>query len=350
MLREETVAEAPGKEQARIAVLGAGSWGTALAVLLAANGHSVRLWGRETALVAALRTARENTRYLPGIPLPEGVLPTDDLSAALAEAEIIVFAVPSGAVRAVAQEAASASTSDALLISAAKGLEEGTGLRMSQVLAEVMPEAEARTVVLSGPNLAVEVARSIPTASVAAAVNPEVARRTQRLFTGQPTPTFRVYTGHDVVGVELGGAIKNVIAIGAGVCDGIGYGDNSKAALMTRGLTEALRLGVAQGAEAATFLGLSGVGDLIATGASRLSRNYRVGFALGQGRALPAILAELGQVAEGVPTTRVLCGLARRSGVEMPLCMALHALLFENRPASEVIRELMLRPPKEEGF
>ncbi|HZP84899.1 MAG TPA: NAD(P)H-dependent glycerol-3-phosphate dehydrogenase [Chthonomonadaceae bacterium] len=343
-------AESSAERARTIAVLGAGSWGTALAALLAKNGHAVRLWARDPALARALREASENVRYLPGIPLPQAVTPTADLAAALTGAEVVVFAVPSGAMRQVAQEAALHLAPDALPVSAAKGLEERSGLRMSQVLAQAIPGTETRLVALSGPNLAVEVARGIPTASVAASTNPEAARAVQRLFTGQPSPTFRVYTGRDVVGVELGGAIKNVIAIGAGVCDGLGYGDNSKAALMTRGLTEILRLGVAQGAAAATFLGLSGVGDLIATGASRLSRNYRVGYALGQGRALPDILAELGQVAEGVPTTHVVCALAARSQVEMPLCGALYALLFEQRAAPDVIRELMLRPLKEEGF
>lgn len=336
------------RERARIAILGAGSWGTALAALLAANGHAIRLWARENALIATLRTARENERYLPGFPLPEQVFPTADIAEALSEAEVVVFAIPSGAVREVAQEAAPLLPADVLLLSAAKGLEDSTGLRMSQVLQEVITEASPRLVTLSGPNLAVEIARGAPTASVAASANPDAARAVQRLFTGQPNPTFRVYTGRDVIGVELGGAIKNVIAIGAGVCDGLGFGDNSKAALMTRGLNEAIRLGVAQGAEAQTFLGLSGVGDLIATGASRLSRNYRVGYALGKGRSLFDTLAELGQVAEGVPTTHALCELASRSQVEMPLCAALRAVLFDNRPAAEVIRELMLRPPKDE--
>jgi glycerol-3-phosphate dehydrogenase (NAD(P)+) len=335
-------------KNAPIAVLGAGSWGTALAALLAANGHTVRLWARDAALVATLAVLRENSRYLPGISLPDTITPTTEIGSALAGAEVVVFAVPSGAMREVAREASGSLPPAALLISAAKGLEEGTGLRMSQTLAEVVENAGARTVALSGPNLAVEVARGIPTASVAASANAEAAKATQRLFSGQDFPTFRIYTGRDVVGVELGGAIKNVIAIGAGVCDGLGYGDNSKAALMTRGLPEAIRMGVAQGAEAATFLGLSGVGDLFATGASRLSRNYRVGYALGQGRALAAILAELGQVAEGVPTTHVLCDLAARSRVEMPLCSALYSVLFEGRVALDVIRELMLRPPKDE--
>lgn len=332
----------------QVTVLGAGSWGTALAALLAANGHTVRLWAREESLVETLQTVRENARYLPGITLSPRIQPTADRAEAVAQADVVVFAVPSGALRQVAEEFAPYLASDVLLLSASKGLEDNSGLRMSQVLATTLPEAEARTVVLSGPNLAVEMARGVPTASVAASLNPEAATTVQKLFTYQSPPTFRVYTSGDVIGVELGGAIKNVIAIGAGVCDGLGYGDNAKAALMTRGLSEAVRLGRAQGADEATFLGLSGVGDLIATGASSLSRNYRVGKALGEGRSLFDTLAELGQVAEGVPTTRALCELAARSQVEMPLCSALNAVLFENRSAPDMIRELMLRPPKPE--
>jgi glycerol-3-phosphate dehydrogenase (NAD(P)+) len=331
-----------------ITVLGAGSWGTALAALLAANGHVVRLWAREERLVAALRSELENARYLPGIPLSPRIHPTSDRAEAVAQATVVVFAVPSGALRQVAEEFAPYLASDVLLLSASKGLEDRTGLRMSEVLAATLPNSAARTVVLSGPNLAVEMARGVPTASVAASADPEAASTIQRLFTHQSPPTFRVYTSGDVIGVELGGAIKNVIAICAGVCDGLGFGDNAKAALMTRGLSEAVRLGRAQGADEATFMGLSGVGDLIATGASALSRNYRVGKALGQGRSLFDTLAELGQVAEGVPTTRALCDLAARSGVEMPLCSALNAVLFDNRSATEMIHALMLRPPKPE--
>ena len=333
----------------RIAIIGAGSWGTALAVLLGASPQAeIRLWARDTELAAALNAARQNARYLPGIVLPPIVAPTTDLARAVSGADFVVLAVPCGAVRGVALEMAPSLSSNAVLVSAAKGLEEGTGLRMSEVIAEAIPGVESRIVALSGPNLAVEVARGIPTASVAASISSDSARAVQGLFAAQPLPTFRVYTGRDVIGVELGGAVKNVIAIASGVCDGLGFGDNSKAGLMTRGLTEAIRLGVAQGADSATFLGLSGVGDLIATGNSRLSRNFRVGAALGRGEALTDVLAELGQVAEGVPTTRVLCGLARRCGVEMPLCLALHSVLFEGRAAPDVIRELMLRPPKEE--
>ena len=336
-------------EAQTIAVLGAGSWGTALAALLAANGHDVRLWSRDADLAAQLFAERENRRYLPGIALAKNIAPNASLESVVQGASVIVFAVPSAAVRGVAREIALVLADDALLLSAAKGLEDETGKRMSEVLAEEIPTAKQRIVVLSGPNLAVEVARGVPTASVAASYEIEWARQVQHLFMEQEIPTFRVYTGRDVVGVELGGAVKNVIAIGAGICDGLGYGDNSKAGLMTRGLTEAIRLGVAQSAEMTTFLGLSGVGDLIATGASRLSRNYRVGFALGQGKSLDAVLKEIRQVAEGVPTTHVVCQLARSCGVEMPLCEAIYAVLFENRAPQEVIRELMLRPPREES-
>jgi glycerol-3-phosphate dehydrogenase (NAD(P)+) len=241
-------------------------------------------------------------------------------------------------------------TPETLLVSATKGLEEETCLRMSQILREILPNADRRAVVLSGPNLAVEIGRGLPTASVAASGNLDAARAVQSLFLDAQNPVFRVYTGRDVTGVELGGAAKNVIAIGAGVCEGLGFGDNSKAALVTRGLAETIRLGVALGADPATFLGLSGVGDLFATAGSRLSRNFRVGFALGQGCPIATILEELGQVSEGVPTTRALVALSQRHGVEMPLCSALYTTLFEGRAALDSIRELMSRPPKDENY
>ena len=332
----------------RIAVLGAGSWGTALANLLAASGREVALWARDEALVDTLQKHRENIRFLPGFPLHPNIAPTSDLNTAVSSARIVLFAIPSGGIRQVAIRAQAALEPHALIVSASKGLEDGTGLRMSQVLAEIIPNSTNRIAALSGPNLALEIAQGAPAASVAASVESATAKAVQKLFTGQQHPTFRVYTGTDVIGVELGGAVKNVIAIGAGICDGLGFGDNSKAALMTRGLTEAIRLGKAMGAEPETFLGLSGVGDLIATGASRLSRNYRVGFALGKGGRLETILQDLGQVAEGVPTTHVLCDLATKSEVEMPLCNALHSVLFEFRDPKEVIRELMSRPQRRE--
>jgi glycerol-3-phosphate dehydrogenase (NAD(P)+) len=328
-------------------VLGSGSWGTALAIVLAANGHSVRLWDRNIHLVETLRTTHENSRYLPGHQLPPAILPTSDMRQAIEAASAIVIAVPSGAVRRVLADALPAIPPDALLISAAKGLDEETSLRPSQTIAEIVPNALDRTVVLSGPNLAVEVASGLPTAAVAASSSREAALAAQRILGGQPA--FRVYTGRDVVGVELGGAVKNSIAIGAGICDGLGYGDNSKAALMTRGLAETMRLGVALGADPTTFLGLSGVGDLIATGASKLSRNHRVGMALGLGTPLEQVLADIGQVAEGVPTTRVIREYSLRHSVEMPLCLALYAVLFEGRSAPDVIRELLLRPARDES-
>jgi len=334
---------------ARVAVLGAGSWGTALASVLAAHGHSISLWARDKSLVDQILSDHENRQYLPGAPLSSAVHPTHELSEALNGADVVVFAVPSGATRQIAREAAAWLGIDTLLISAGKGLEDTTGLRMSQVMEDTIPGVTPRVVVLSGPNLAVEVGRRAPTASVAASTNIAAARAVQRLFLGDPNPTFRVYTGRDVVGVELGGAIKNCIAIGAGILEGVGFGDNSRAAYMTRGLAEAVRLGAAQGAQMDTFLGLSGVGDLIATGGSKLSRNYRVGYAMGLGRPLAEILSELGQVAEGVPTTKVLCDLADSCGVEIPLCAALHAVLFEGRPIRDMIQQLMIRPPKEES-
>ncbi len=332
----------------RIAILGAGSWGTALALMFGATGRAVTLWARDAALMESIRANRVNTRYLPGFALPPSVALSADIGETVASADFIVWAVPSGAFREVSQLVAPCLSPSTVLVSATKGLEEETCLRMSQVLAEVIPDASERTVVLSGPNLALEMARGVPTAGVVASTSSEAARRVQALALGLPEPTFRLYTGRDVTGVELGGAIKNVIAIGAGVCDGLGFGDNSKAGLVTRGLAETMRLGVALGAETATFLGLSGVGDLFATTNSRLSRNYRVGLGLGLGKRLPDILQELGQVAEGVPTTRVVCALAQRCHIEMPLCQALRSVLFENRDAPQVIRELMLRPPKEE--
>ncbi len=332
----------------RVAILGGGSWGTALALILGQAGKEVTLWARDETLVAEFHRSHLNRQYLPEIPLPASVRMTHDLKESVEGAEAILWAVPSGAFRAVAQSVAPYISQDALLISTTKGLEEGSGLRMSELLALAFSCAEPRIVALSGPNLALEVARGVPTATVAASQSKEAAQGAQSLFLGATQPTFRVYTSRDVIGVELGGAIKNVIAIGAGICEGLGFGDNAKAALVTRGLAEIVRLGVCLGAEPETFLGLSGVGDLFATTSSRLSRNYRVGLGLGQGEPLPAILERLGQVAEGVPTTQVVSQLASKHRVEMPLCHALASVLFESRTATEVIRELMLRPPKEE--
>ncbi len=336
----------------RVAILGAGSWGTALATLLE-RCETVVLWAREPGLAEQVGATHENSRYLPGIRLAENVRTTSDIGEALTGAEGVVFAIPSAGMREVAALAAPYVPREALLVNASKGLEDRTGLRMSEVIAEALdrargtesPASMQRMAALSGPNLALEVARGIPTASVAAALHSDTARACQALWWG---PAFRVYTSPDLIGVELAGAMKNVIAISAGVCDGLGFGDNSKAALMTRGLAEITRLGVVLGAQASTFLGLAGVGDLIATGGSRLSRNYRVGVGLGRGEKLDAILTALDQVAEGVPTTRAICSLARRAGVEMPISESLYEVLFEGASVRDAITGLMLRPPRGE--
>lgn len=330
---------------APVAILGAGSWGTALASVLQHSGP-IRLWARDRTLADRIRTDGENARYLPGIPLPDRLTVTHDLASALAGAAVVVFAVPSSGMAAVAGRAAPLLDAGALIVSAAKGIEEESGQRMSEIIARECTNLDPdRIVALSGPNLAMEVARGLPTATVCASATQACAEACRRLWMG---PSLRVYTSADIVGVELAGAMKNVIAIGAGVCEGMGYGDNSRAALMTRGLAEITRLGTRLGAEQATFLGLAGVGDLIATGGSRLSRNYRVGLGLGRGKSLETILAEIGQVAEGVPTTRAMCRLAEMTGTDMPVSQAIHAVLFEGAPVIATIDALMRRPPRDE--
>jgi len=328
-----------------VAVLGAGNWGTALAVLLARKGVPAHLWGRDAALIEDLRRTHENRRYLPGIPLDEAITPTDDLQAALANAAAVVLAVPCAAMREVSALLRPRLTHDQLLVSAAKGLEEATGLRMSEVILQELPDAEPRLTVLSGPNLGAEVANGVATTAVVAGGDDRTRRRVQDLFMEH---AFRVYTNTDIAGVELGGALKNVIAIAAGACDGLGFGANTRASLMTRGLAEMTRLGVALGAHAETFIGLSGLGDLIATCAGAASRNYRVGFALGRGERLDEVLAKMGQVAEGVPTTRVVCRLAAARGIEMPISAEVLAVLDARKSARDGLLSLMARPARAE--
>lgn len=331
----------------RIAVLGAGSWGTALAWLLAEGGNPVTLWGRDATLVAAIERARENIRYLPGVPLPANVTATADLATALAAADAVVLAVPAQAVRAVMTQARDRLPPRAGVLVAAKGLEVSTGLRLTEVVAATGPPGIlARTAVMSGPNLAGEIVRRMPTVTVVASANPRWARAFQATLAA---PFFRVYLNPDVTGVELGGALKNPIALAAGISDGLGFGQNTKAALLTRGLAEMTRLGVAAGAQAATFAGLSGLGDLVATAHSPLSRNYRLGLALGRGQPLATALADLGHVAEGVPTTEAACRLAERLGVEIPITAELRRVLFEGRSPREAVIALMTRAFREEG-
>lgn len=324
-----------------VTVLGAGSWGTALSLLLARNGHDVHLLGRSAEEIDILRSRRENLRYLPGFVLPEGVT-FGFLSDDHGEADMTVVALPSGAVRSVLRDV---SGHHKLVVVAAKGLEAGTARMMTEVITEAWPDAELGA--LSGPNLAVEIVRGIPTAAVSAFPTLESAEKARSAFMCR---TFRVYVSTDVVGVELAGALKNVLAIGAGMCDGLGFGDNTKGALLARGLHEMTVLGLAMGAQVETFMGLAGVGDLFATASSTLSRNYRVGVAIGKGGSLSQVLEEIGQVAEGVPTSESALVLARRHNIPSPVFEAIEAVVRGRLRPMDAVTMLMERSPREEGF
>lgn len=324
----------------KVTVLGAGAWGTALARLLKLGGHPVTLWEAIPENLAALRRTGRNDKFLAGVELPGGLVFADDLAEAVREAECVVVAVPSKFFRATTRALAAFRGA---VVSVTKGIEYDSGLTMSAVLRENAPQALVAA--LSGPTLAPEVARDIPTAIVAAGETAEVAHEIQRLF---HRPAFRVYTSTDLLGVELGGALKNVIAIAAGVCDGLGFGDNSKAALVTRGVAEIRRLGVACGAKAETFAGLSGLGDLTVTCFSRLSRNRGFGERLGRGEKPAHILATSVSVAEGYPTARSALQLAHRLGVPVPIIETVHAMAYEDQNAQEALRGLLSRESKAE--
>lgn len=331
----------------RATVVGSGAWGTALASLLAQKGHRVTIWSYEDDVAESINAGQAN-RYLSGIALPASLQATTDLASALDGAELVVSATPSQFVRGVMQRAAGALSPDALLVSASKGIELGTLRRMDEVLAEILPESVMRRFcVLSGPSFAVEVARGEPTAVVVASRDESAAVRARDLFL---TPSFRVYTNTDVVGVELGGALKNVVALAAGVTAGLGYGHNTLAALITRGLAEMTRLGVAAGAEKATFYGLAGVGDLVLTCTGSLSRNRTVGQRLGQGESLDDILSDMTAVAEGIKTAEAVRELAGRYGVEMPITEQMYAIVHEGQDPSDALRTLMSREPKAEEW
>ena len=329
----------------RVAVIGAGSWGTAFARLLALVGHRVRLWARRPELARILEETRENPDYLPGIVLPKSIGFTCDLKKALAGAEAVFFAVPSFGLRDVARRAAPHVPPGIPLVSLTKGLEPGTGRRMSQVLAEHLPSHPLFA--LSGPCHAEEVARDHPTAVVLAGEDLPLGERLQRALM---TPRFRVYLSHDLLGVEYCGATKNVLAIGAGISEGLGYGDNTKAALITRGLAELVRLGRAVGARPETLYGLAGLGDLVVTATSEHSRNRRVGFRLGQGEPIEEILGGMRMVAEGVHTSKLVHELSEKLGVELPLCEAVWRVLYLGESPQAQIDRLMLRSPKREFF
>lgn len=330
----------------KIGVLGAGSWGTTLANLLAKKGYPVTLWAYEADLVERIRTQRINDLYLPGIPLAETLTATNDPGEAVSDKDLVLLVPPSQLMRRVVGAVAEQIGAQTVIVSASKGIENETLMTMSELLEEVLPPSLRRhTAFLSGPSFARETATELPTAVVAAAKDESLARQVQTIFA---TDYFRVYTNSDVIGVELAGALKNVMALAAGVADGLGFGYNSRAALITRGLTEMTRIGLAKGAQAETFAGLAGMGDLVLTCTGDLSRNRSVGIELGRGRALEEILGEMNMVAEGVKTTLSAWQLAQKLNVEAPIIEQMFRILYENIDPRHAVSELMGRAPKAE--
>ncbi len=324
----------------KIAILGAGAWGTAIARLLRTDGHELVLWDHDHANLQLLAQTGRNEKYLPGVEVGAGLRAVDSPGEAWPDAECVVVAVPSKAFREVTQALTSF---QGVVVSVTKGIEFATGLTMSSVLRQTAPAA--RIAALSGPTLALEVARGVPTAAVAVSDSTGTAELVQKLF---HRPAFRIYTSTDTSGVELGGALKNVIAIAAGLCDGLGYGDNSKAALVTRGIAEMRRLGVACGARPETFSGLSGLGDLVVTCFSPLSRNRTLGERLGRGEPLAGLLARSVSVAEGYPTAKAARQLASQRGVPAPIIDEVYAMLYEAKPLADAVRDLLARESKPE--
>ena len=328
-----------------VGVIGSGAWGTTLARLLAGKGIQTTLWDHRPERAAAMQEQGENRLFLQGFRFPEALHVTADIAEATRGKDLLLLVTPSQSLRDNLRLLLPTLEEQTLLVSASKGIEVGTLKRMSEVICDEVPGARERLTVLSGPNISREVASERPTAAVVASYHPQVALRARAVLT---TAHFRVYNSDDVIGVELGGALKNIIAIGAGFNDGMGYGENAKAAFITRGLAEISRLGIAAGANPLTFAGLAGIGDLIATCASPLSRNQQLGRRLAGGEKLEAILTSTHSVAEGVFTTRAALKLAARYGVEMPITQALSTILFENRDPHKVVPELMMRDPKHE--
>ncbi len=331
----------------KVSVIGAGSWGTTLAILLAEKGHEVLLWVFEEDELPKLEKERVNTKYLAGAKFPVNLQLTGDLSSAVQFGDFLVIATPSHVVRSVCQQFASQVKNNQYIINIAKGIENDTLKRMSEVIAETLSISSERIATLYGPSHAEEVSQKIATAVVSASSDIKTARKIRELFR---TQYFRVYSSSDIIGVELGGSLKNVIAIAAGICDGAGFGDNTKAALLTRGMVEMIRLGTTMGAQQETFAGLSGIGDLIVTCMSKHSRNRYVGEQIGKGRKLEEILAEMVMVAEGVKTTRSVYQLRKKYDVEMPISEQVYKVLFENNSPLKAVRVLMTRDPKEESF
>lgn len=329
-----------GEKPKFAAVLVAGSWGTALASVLANNGYQVRLWTRSTVQAEDINLNHVNSKFLPDVQLPELIQATTDIKLALQDAELALFVAPSGAMREVAKQAAPYLSDETLVVHATKGFETDTLKRMTNVLAEELGRPEDQLVVLSGPSHAEEVILKQPTTVVVASVNIEAAEQAQDALMNTD---FRVYTNPDVVGVEVAGAIKNIIALGAGLTDGLQFGDNAKAALLTRGLAEIGRLGTAMGANPLTFAGLAGVGDLVVTCTSKHSRNWRAGYMLADGTPLEEVLSRMGMVVEGVRTTRAAYELAKQYEVEMPITFQLYEVLFANKAPRTAVEHLMGR-------
>ena len=322
----------------KMCVLGAGSWGSALALVLAKKGYEVNIWTKSSEKAQKLQRTRENIDYLPGVIFPNNIVVTSSYEEAIKNSKMIVLAVPSQAIRSVCKDIKPFINEDQILVDVAKGLERGTGKRLSVVCEEELPNN--RYVALSGPSHAEEVAKDIPTTVVVACENIETAQIVQDIFM---SPKFRVYTNPDVVGVELGGALKNIIAFGAGICDGLGFGDNAKAALMTRGIREISKLGSSMGADVNTFTGLSGIGDLIVTCTSMHSRNRRAGILIGQGKSMEETLAEVKMVVEGITATEVAYEVAKELNIDMPITNAIYSVLHENANPHEVVINLMMR-------
>lgn len=337
------------RKSKRIAVLGAGSWGTTLALLLNDNGHEIVLWEYFSDLAEKISRERENRKYLPGVKIPPSVTVTSDLDRALADSSHVLFVTPSHTVRHVAAMVSSAASfrKSFVIVNASKGLEEKTLCRMSEVLGQELPQTKGRIVGLLGPSHAEEVSRKMPTSIVVAGPNLEILEKTQKIFMNE---YFRVYTNTDLIGVELGVSLKNTIAIAAGICDGLGFGDNTKAALLTRGLAEIKRLVSKLGGREETLSGLAGVGDLIVTCMSRHSRNRYVGEQIGKGKSIQEVLAGMVMVAEGVKTTRAAVALSRRSDVELPIAEQVYRVLFYRKDPRKAIRDLMVRKAKKEMY
>lgn len=342
----EPPASASAPEPLNAGVVGCGGWGTALALLLERNGHRVSIWGVEPEYVDRMRRTRKNPRYLPEIEIPTTVELTGRMEDCLPDSDMVVMATPTVYLRRVCERAAAHLHPEQAVVNVAKGIEEESLLPGTEIIRQVCAaEHELRLAGLFGPSHAEEVARGLPTTVVATSTDAALASRVQRAFMG---PKFRVYTNTDVTGVELGAALKNVIAVAAGICDGLGFGDNAKAALLTRGLAEITRLGTAMGARAETFAGLTGLGDLITTCVSPYGRNRSVGVRIAEGETLEQILETMDQVAEGVRTTRSACALAERHGVEMPISRAVYRVLFEGQDPLEAGMALMEREPRPE--